>query len=62
MGHVQLPEGKIAVNLGADFDAQCLWLGAFNKPSPSYLSRGELGHHGYYHENQPRSVGRPRSG
>jgi peptidoglycan/xylan/chitin deacetylase (PgdA/CDA1 family) len=44
MGHVQLPEGKkIAVNLGTDFDAQSLWLGAFNKPSPSYMSRGEFG-------------------
>jgi peptidoglycan-N-acetylglucosamine deacetylase len=44
MGHVQLPPGKkIAVNLGTDFDAQCLWLGAFNKPSPSYMSRGEFG-------------------
>jgi peptidoglycan/xylan/chitin deacetylase (PgdA/CDA1 family) len=44
MGHVQLPQGKrIAVNLGTDFDAQCLWLGAFNKPSPSYMSRGEFG-------------------
>ena len=44
MGHVQLPQGKrIAVNLGTDFDAQSLWLGAFNKPSPSYMSRGEFG-------------------
>lgn len=44
MGHVQLPQGKrIAVDLGTDFDAQCLWLGAFNKPSPSYMSRGEFG-------------------
>lgn len=44
MGHLRLPEGKkIAVNLGTDFDAQCLWLGPFNKPSPSYMSRGEFG-------------------
>ncbi|MEW2103454.1 polysaccharide deacetylase [Streptomyces cellulosae] len=44
MGHLQLPPGKkIAVNLGTDFDAQCLWLGGFNKPSPSYMSRGEYG-------------------
>ena len=44
MGHLQLPEGKkIAVNLGTDFDAQSLWMGGFNKPSPSYMSRGEFG-------------------
>lgn len=44
MGHLQLPEGKkIAVNLGTDFDAQSLWLGGYNKPSPSYMSRGEYG-------------------
>ena len=36
MGHLQLPTGKkIAVNLGTDFDAQALWLGAFNRPSPA---------------------------
>lgn len=44
MGHIQMPEGKkIAVNLGADFDAQSLWLGAFNWPSPSFMARGEFG-------------------
>ena len=44
MGHLQLPEGRrIAVNLGTDFDAQSLWLGGFNNPSPSYMSRGEFG-------------------
>lgn len=44
MGHLQLPPGKkIAVNLGTDFDAQCLWLGAFNRPSPASMSRGEFG-------------------
>jgi len=44
MGHIQLPAGKkIAVNLGVDFDAQSLWLGAFNMPSPSFMSRGEFG-------------------
>ena len=44
MGHLKLPEGKkIAVNLGTDFDAQSLWMGGFNKPSPSYMSRGEFG-------------------
>lgn len=44
MGHLQLPEGKrIAVNLGVDFDAQSLWLGAFNMPSPAYMARGEFG-------------------
>ena len=44
MGHLNLPEGKkIAVNLGVDFDAQSLWLGGFNRPSPSFMSRGEFG-------------------
>lgn len=44
MGHLKLPEGrKIAVNLGVDFDAQSLWLGGFNRPSPSFMSRGEFG-------------------
>ena len=44
MGKINLPSGKkIAVNLGVDFDAQSLWLGAFNRPSPSYMSRGEFG-------------------
>lgn len=44
MGHLQLPAGKkIAVNLGTDFDAQALWLGGFNRPSPAFMSRGEFG-------------------
>ncbi|MXP21779.1 polysaccharide deacetylase family protein [Gordonia sp. HNM0687] len=44
MGHLQLPPGKkIAVSLGTDFDAQCLWLGGFNRPTPSFMSRGEFG-------------------
>lgn len=44
MGQLKLPEGKkIAVNLGTDFDAQSLWMGGFNKPSPSMMSRGEFG-------------------
>lgn len=44
MGKLVLPEGKkIAVNLGIDFDAQSLWLGGFNRPSPSFMSRGEFG-------------------
>jgi peptidoglycan/xylan/chitin deacetylase (PgdA/CDA1 family) len=44
MGHIQMPAGKrIAVNLGADFDAQSLWLGAFNWPTPSFMARGEFG-------------------
>jgi peptidoglycan-N-acetylglucosamine deacetylase len=44
MGHVSLPQGKkIAVNMGVDFDAQSLWLGAFNMPSPAYMARGEFG-------------------
>lgn len=44
MGYLKLPPGKkIAVNLGTDFDAQSLWLGGFNKPTPSFMSRGEFG-------------------
>ncbi|MDF3218272.1 polysaccharide deacetylase [Mesorhizobium sp. M7A.F.Ca.CA.001.09.2.1] len=44
MGKLKLPAGKkIAVNLGADFDAQALWLGGFNRPTPSAMSRGEFG-------------------
>lgn len=44
MGHLQLPAGKkVAVNLGVDFDAQSLWLGAFNMPSPAMMARGEFG-------------------
>jgi peptidoglycan/xylan/chitin deacetylase (PgdA/CDA1 family) len=43
MGHLKLPEGKkIAVNLGVDFDGQSLWPGGFNRPSPSFMSRGEF--------------------
>lgn len=44
MGKLNLPAGKrIAVNLGIDFDAQSLWLGGFNRPSPSFMSRGQHG-------------------
>ncbi len=44
MGHIEMPAGKrIAVNLGVDFDAQSLWLGAFNMPSPAMMARGEFG-------------------
>ena len=44
MGKLTLPKGKkIAVNLGIDLDAQSLWLGGFNRPTPSYMSRGEFG-------------------
>lgn len=44
MGRLRLPEGKrIAVNLGVDFDAQSLWLGAFNMPTPAMMARGEFG-------------------
>lgn len=44
MGNLKLPAGKkLAVNLGVDFDAQSLWLGGFNRPSPSFMSRGEFG-------------------
>ncbi len=46
MGYLKLPEGKrIAVNLGVDVDAQSLWLGGFNRPSPSFMSR-EFAHVG----------------
>ena len=39
-----LPTGKkIAVNIGADFDAHAVWMGTFGLTSPSYLSRGEFG-------------------
>lgn len=39
-----LPAGhKIAVNIGADFDAHSVWMGTFGLTSPSYLSRGEFG-------------------
>jgi peptidoglycan/xylan/chitin deacetylase (PgdA/CDA1 family) len=44
MGKVIMPPGKkMAVNLGVDFDAQSIWLGGFNRPSPSFMSRGEFG-------------------
>jgi peptidoglycan/xylan/chitin deacetylase (PgdA/CDA1 family) len=44
MGHLELPPGKrIAVNLGIDFDAQSLWLGGFNMPTPAMMARGEFG-------------------
>ena len=39
-----LPPGKrLAVSVGADFDAHCLWMGTFGVTSPTYLSRGEFG-------------------
>ena len=39
-----LPSGKrLAVSIGADFDAHCLWMGTFGLSSPGYLSRGEFG-------------------
>lgn len=41
---LSLPDGKrIAVNIGADFDAHSVWMGTFGLSSPSYLSRGEFG-------------------
>ena len=44
MGRLRLPPGKkVAVNMGVDWDAQSLWLGAFNFPSPAYMARGEFG-------------------
>jgi peptidoglycan-N-acetylglucosamine deacetylase len=40
---LKLPDSKrIAVNIGADFDAQCCWMGTFGRTSPSYMSRGEF--------------------
>lgn len=39
-----LPSGKrLAVNIGADFDAHSVWMGTFDAVSPGYLSRGEFG-------------------
>jgi peptidoglycan-N-acetylglucosamine deacetylase len=44
MGRVRMPDGKrIAVNLGADFDAQAIWLGSFNMPIQSLMQRGQFG-------------------
>ena len=41
---LQRPPGKrLAVSIGADFDAQCVWMGSFGVSSPGYLSRGEFG-------------------
>ncbi|MGH3217952.1 MAG: polysaccharide deacetylase family protein [Streptosporangiaceae bacterium] len=41
---LQLPgNARIAVAIGADFDAHSAWMGAFGLTSPSYLSRGEFG-------------------
>lgn len=41
---LSLPSGKrLAVAIGADFDAHCLWMGTFGLTSPGYLSRGEFG-------------------
>lgn len=41
---LELPAGKrLAVSLGADFDAHCVWMGTFGLSSPGYLSRGEFG-------------------
>jgi peptidoglycan-N-acetylglucosamine deacetylase len=39
-----LPPGKrLAVSIGVDFDAHCVWMGSFGLTSPGYLSRGEFG-------------------
>ena len=41
---LSLPSGKqLAVSIGADFDAHCLWMGTFGLTTPTYLSRGEFG-------------------
>lgn len=43
-GRVQLPEGKnVAVALGFDLDAMCIWDGSFHKWTPAVQSRGEFG-------------------
>jgi peptidoglycan/xylan/chitin deacetylase (PgdA/CDA1 family) len=43
-GRLELPDGKrVAVAIGVDFDAFCVWDGTFHMTSPSYLSRGEYG-------------------
>lgn len=43
-GRVQLPEGKtVAVALGFDLDAMCIWDGSFHKWTPAFQSRGEFG-------------------
>lgn len=34
---------RLAVNIGADFDAHSVWMGTFNLSTASYLSRGEFG-------------------
>ncbi|MFC0449984.1 polysaccharide deacetylase family protein [Rhodococcus jostii] len=40
---LQLPAGKkIAVNIGADFDAHSCWMGTFGLTSPGVLSRGDF--------------------
>ena len=44
MGRVRMPDRKrIAVNLGADFDAQAIWLGSFNMAIQSLMHRGQFG-------------------
>lgn len=41
---LNLPSAKrLAVSIGADFDAHSVWMGTFGLSSPSYLSRGEFG-------------------
>lgn len=41
---LRLPDGvRLAVSVGADFDAQSLWMGTFRSESPSLMSRGEFG-------------------
>lgn len=43
-GKVKMPAGKkVAVNIGADFDAHSVWMGAFNLTTPAYIHRGEFG-------------------
>jgi peptidoglycan/xylan/chitin deacetylase (PgdA/CDA1 family) len=43
-GKVKLPKGKsVAVNIGADFDAHSVWMGAFDLHTQAYMHRGEFG-------------------
>jgi len=43
-GKVKLPQGKkVAVNIGVDFDAHSVWMGAFGLFTPAYMARGEFG-------------------
>lgn len=43
-GRIELPAGKkVAVALGFDLDAMCIWDGSFHRWTPAFQSRGEFG-------------------